>query len=321
MKRTYVTCAVASLLTGYACSNDSTTGDVGAGRQEVSGSLNVGLEVAPGVLVNSVSYDITGAEMGSITGAFALNGGQGSGFIGVVNHIPAGTDKKIDLMAKASNGTTCTGSGTFDIESGKTTTIDVLLECRDSGGTVIVRGTFEQCPLLRSISAAPDSVMVGDKIYLNAVASDPVGDPILLAWTGTSGTFADSSAATTTYTCTQAGTQTITARVSKGDGSCSDSTSFGVTCKAAQDAGASCGNGVIDAGEDCEKDALGGATCASVTVNALPVGVLACSASCTFDVSGCSSGGVGGGAGGTGGGTAAGAAGASGASAGGAMGL
>lgn len=301
MKRTYALCAVAVLLAGYACSSSESTSPVtGTGRQMVNGSLKVGLEVAPGVIVNSVDYKITGSGMDAMTGAFALNGGHGSGFIGVVNGIPAGTQRQIDLTAKASNGATCTGSGTFDVQSGKTTIVDVILECRDSGGTVIVRGTFEQCPLLKSISAAPDSVAVGDKIYLDAVAVDPDGDPTSIAWTATSGTFADASAATTTYTCTQAGTQTITAKVSKADGSCSDSTSFDVTCTGAPDAGAKCGNGIIDEGEDCDKDALGGATCASATVNALPNGVLACSANCMFDVSGCSGGNVGG-AGGSGG--------------------
>lgn len=322
MKRTFALCAVAVLLAGYACSSSESTSPVtGTGRQMVNGSLKVGLEVAPGVMVSSVDYKITGSGMDAMTGTFALNGGQGSGFIGVVDHIPAGTGRQIDLTANASNGTTCKGSGTFDVQSGETTIIDVILECRDSGGTVIVRGTFEQCPLLKSVSAAPDSVAVGDKIYLDAVASDPVGDPLKFAWTATSGTFADASAATTTYTCTQAGTQTITAKVSKEDGSCSDSTSFDVTCKPATDAGGGtkCGNGVIDSGEDCDKDALGGATCASATMNALPNGVLACSANCMFDTSGCSSGGNVGGAGGTGG-TDAGAAGSGGTAAGGSMG-
>lgn len=61
-----------------------------------------------------------------------------------------------------------------------------------------------------------------------------------------------------------------------------------------------CGNGVIDAGEDCDGSDLGGATCASATMNAFPSGFLSCTASCTFDLSLCSSGGNVGGAGGSG---------------------
>lgn len=62
-----------------------------------------------------------------------------------------------------------------------------------------------------------------------------------------------------------------------------------------------CGNGAIDPGEDCDGALLGGATCASATLNALPQGFLSCGANCLFDTSLCSSRNGGGGAGGTGG--------------------
>ncbi len=45
-----------------------------------------------------------------------------------------------------------------------------------------------------------------------------------------------------------------------------------------------CGNGVIDGGEQCDGMALGGETCAS---RGFTGGTLACAPSCTFDVSGC----------------------------------
>ncbi|HLF57178.1 MAG TPA: M12 family metallo-peptidase, partial [Thermoanaerobaculia bacterium] len=46
-----------------------------------------------------------------------------------------------------------------------------------------------------------------------------------------------------------------------------------------------CGNGTIDAGEDCDGASLGGATCSS---EGFFTGTLACSSSCTFDTSQCS---------------------------------
>ncbi|TVQ99889.1 MAG: hypothetical protein EA398_11850 [Deltaproteobacteria bacterium] len=45
-----------------------------------------------------------------------------------------------------------------------------------------------------------------------------------------------------------------------------------------------CGNGIIDDGEDCDGDDLGDATCATVGFDE---GTLACTATCTFDTSGC----------------------------------
>lgn len=48
-----------------------------------------------------------------------------------------------------------------------------------------------------------------------------------------------------------------------------------------------CGNGMIDAGEDCDGDDLGGMSCSDVDRN-FTSGTLACDASCSFDTSACS---------------------------------
>jgi hypothetical protein len=63
--------------------------------------------------------------------------------------------------------------------------------------------------------------------------------------------------------------------------------------------GANCGNGVIEGGEVCDGTVLNGKTCNTATAGAKPTGTLRCSASCTFDTSGCvGGGGIGGSAGG-----------------------
>jgi hypothetical protein len=49
-----------------------------------------------------------------------------------------------------------------------------------------------------------------------------------------------------------------------------------------------CGNGVIETGEQCDGGSLGGATCTSLGFSG---GTLACSGSCTYDTSGCTTGG------------------------------
>jgi hypothetical protein len=52
-----------------------------------------------------------------------------------------------------------------------------------------------------------------------------------------------------------------------------------------------CGNGTIDMGESCDGANLNGETCASATMNAMPLGTLQCSSTCaTFDISDCSAG-------------------------------
>lgn len=48
-----------------------------------------------------------------------------------------------------------------------------------------------------------------------------------------------------------------------------------------------CGNGHVDTGEQCDTPDLNGATCATATLNAKPMGQLACTTDCQLDVSTC----------------------------------
>ncbi len=62
---------------------------------------------------------------------------------------------------------------------------------------------------------------------------------------------------------------------------------------------ATCGNGKIDPGEDCDAVAPLAVTCSTATMGTKPVGLIRCSKTCVLDTSGCKSGA--GGATGTGG--------------------
>ncbi len=86
-------------------------------------------------------------------------------------------------------------------------------------------------PSAPSYSVAPQTTNVGSQIALNASVVDPDGDPIQYVWTTTAGTIADKFAPQTSYTCTAAGTHTITLRVY--DGRCFQSqhtVTVNVTC-------------------------------------------------------------------------------------------
>jgi hypothetical protein len=48
-----------------------------------------------------------------------------------------------------------------------------------------------------------------------------------------------------------------------------------------------CGNGTIDDGEDCDGTNLDSETCATVGMGTATSGTLACTSTCTFDLSGC----------------------------------
>jgi hypothetical protein len=82
---------------------------------------------------------------------------------------------------------------------------------------------------------------------------------------------------------------TITATDGSSDGGSTDTSagSRGSDDTAADTtAGAVCGDGVIEAGEDCEGDDLDGEDCTSIAGDFLG-GELACGGGCTFDTSGC----------------------------------
>ncbi len=73
----------------------------------------------------------------------------------------------------------------------------------------------------------------------------------------------------------------------RGTLACSNDCKLDTTGCIAAASSPSCGNGVIDDGEDCDGAELHGATCASTSLGALPGGHLACSSTCSFDLSGC----------------------------------
>jgi hypothetical protein len=85
--------------------------------------------------------------------------------------------------------------------------------------------------------------------------------------------------------CTPGQTQACTcADESTGAQECDDPGTY-LECVCSESS--PCGNGTIDMGEQCEPGDVNGETCAGATMNARPNGSLACSSSCTFDVSGC----------------------------------
>ncbi|HEY6561383.1 MAG TPA: hypothetical protein VI072_29120 [Polyangiaceae bacterium] len=68
---------------------------------------------------------------------------------------------------------------------------------------------------------------------------------------------------------------------------CAGGTCNGCGVCGAAPANCLCGNGRLDATELCDGTALDGATCATVTMGALPAGTLSCSSTCRFVTTGC----------------------------------
>jgi arylsulfatase A-like enzyme len=204
------------------CSRESSSrGDV-----ETTGTIGLALAADPGVTLNAVTYTIAGngfSKSGTIdtSGAPTING--------TIGGIPAGKGYTITLTAKSADGdTTFTGSATFDVTAGATTSVTIHLNgsSKTGNGSVVVNGTINLNPRLDGVTVTPQTVFVGGSVSLSAVASDPDAGPSPLSyyWSTTGGVIDNPIASSATLTSAKPGTFTITVTVSDGAGTDSATT-------------------------------------------------------------------------------------------------
>ncbi|HET7541329.1 MAG TPA: lamin tail domain-containing protein [Polyangiaceae bacterium] len=229
-------------LSAFGCSaSDSSATRPDSG--DSVGSIGLALQTG-GVTLNNVSYTIVGTGYSK---SGTLNVANSTQISAVIGGIPAGNGYSISLTASdASNSAvTCSGSASFNITAGATTSAQVKLQCKTPGktGSVQVNGTLNVCPVIDSLSVAPAETTVGKTVGLSGTGSDPDHTPSALsyAWTSSAGTLSGASSANASLTCTSIGTVTVTLTVSDGD--CSDTLSQTVTCSPAPSGGGGGGGG------------------------------------------------------------------------------
>ena len=195
-----------------------------------SGTGTVGLQLTlpGGEQVNAVSWAVTGPNGTTApvqNGTVNVQNSQSISFI--VGAIPAGTGYGIALSAVTTDGSaTCTGSATFNIAARTTTNVAVQLQCATApseAGSALVTGTTFNCATWNSVTASPSTTIVGTSVSVAASAIAPNPSGITYAWSVTpastgvgTGTFDNASASNPHFTCTAAGTATLTVVV--GDG-------------------------------------------------------------------------------------------------------
>ncbi|HEY8943354.1 MAG TPA: hypothetical protein VIM73_03785 [Polyangiaceae bacterium] len=98
-------------------------------------------------------------------------------------------------------------------------------------GELELYASGKRCPIISAYTANPAVAGVGERVSLTAAAMGS-GNPRALSflWLASAGTFSDSSAAMTQYTCDQAGVQTLTLVMS--DGTCVDYAKLPIDCVA-----------------------------------------------------------------------------------------
>jgi len=201
------------------------------------GSLALTLDAATGTTLNTVGYAITGPNAFSLNGTIDVS--HSTTVSSVIGGLPAGGGFNITLTATSTDGSTsCGGSASFAIVAHTVTPVSVHLTCHEAPrtGSVSVNGTLNVCPQIDGVSASPTEVLVGGSVGLSASAHDADAGPSPLAyqWTASSGVVIDPGAATTRFTCTSAGSATISLSVSDGDpaGNCADTSAVTVNCTA-----------------------------------------------------------------------------------------
>lgn len=234
--------ALGSVAVLEGCSSASSTdGD------EQRGSVGVHLDVAPGVTLDSVTYSITGNGF-SKTGSIDVSGAPK--ISGTIGGIPAGSGYTITLTATATNGATFSGSATFSVTAGGTSSVTIHLKGSTPGknGNVLVNGTFNVAPVIDELTVTPLSVYVGSSITLEATASDPdaAPSPLTYYWSTTGGTIDDPISPEATLTSDTPGTFTVKLTVS--DGESTATTSSTVTFAREEGSGGAGGGGGTGSG-------------------------------------------------------------------------
>lgn len=223
-----------ALLIAAACSGSDSLSE-SEQASESSGSLDLGLDLRPGVTVNSANYTLTGPAGFSRTGSIDLS--SATKLSATLGAIPAGTGYSVSIsLTSTDGGTSCSGSAAFDVTARATTAVTVHLTCKEApkNGSVAVNGTLNACPVIDGVGANPNAAIVGTGIRLSADAHDTdAGPPALTyAWTATSGVFDSASAQNPLFTCTLPGPVTLRVTVSDGDANvdCADNLSVTVSC-------------------------------------------------------------------------------------------
>ena len=233
MKQIFVSVTVAMALAAMAvgCASE-TTGP----SENGSVSLNV---IVGETDVNSVTFEVVCDSGTNLSGELNVNDENDPPIFATIMDLPPGPCS-VRLTAFDDQGVAlCTGSTDFTVQADQTVDANVVLLCEGEGddplGNVNISGTFEfiegnNCPRLQFLNAVPNDVPP-EGSEVTVLVSDKDGDALTTALTATGGSFADSSAQSTTYTCDGAnGAQTISVTVSDGDAACDKSKSFPVTC-------------------------------------------------------------------------------------------
>jgi hypothetical protein len=195
--------------------------------------LRINLEVADGTVIDTVDYEITGNGMPAMGGTINTSAPGATASVETFG-IPPGDGYVVMMMATSVDGSLkCGGAATFEVAAGVSTDVDLILYCKGSEqfGGVRVNGKLNICAELEKVVVAPLQTASGYSLSVGAAAGDEEGDAVAFSWTGTGGSFDDSAAAETVFTCGEAAGEEITIEISDdGFEYCIDDWTISVNC-------------------------------------------------------------------------------------------
>ena len=184
------------------------------------------------LVIDAVAWTLTGNGMPPMSGLIDTSAPGATASVEVFGLGPG--KYTVELEARSEDGeTSCRGASMFDVAVGAVTEVGVLLRCKGAPqyGAVRVNGAFNRCAELTKAVVAPLQTSVGNDITVSSRGEDFEGDPVEYAWTSTLGSFDDSSAPATVYTCEELGEPQLTISVSDdGFHDCVDSWTVDVSC-------------------------------------------------------------------------------------------
>ena len=196
----------------------------GQGASDGLGTVGMHLQIANGVLLQNLTWTISGTGLPSYNGSVPIGDAQSIEFI--AGGIQAGGPYTITLTGTDNQADPCTGSATFSIVAGATSSAVVIVTCTQpadaaiaadvttgnlaiDAGVVVVNSAAYHCPGISAFSINPAEVLSPQTASLQiSEVVTPGGTPgnNTITWTASNGTFTDtnsttSSLAAPTFSC------------------------------------------------------------------------------------------------------------------------
>lgn len=177
--------------------------------------------------------------------------------------VASSTPYTIELEAVTADGLTeCHGTAEFTVVAGQTVGVTVPFQCSltdDDRGSIDVDVDMNECPVIEWMSLAPVVNEEGFTSLLRAEATDRNGEPLTFTWTTDRGTLTNAATPNAEFECAcPVGTAVNQECENHITLTVNDANADGLGCFVSQTATAICrtrsvcGNGIVEAGEQCD---------------------------------------------------------------------